>query len=470
MNRSKSHFMTNGSFLSLFRLIGTIIFSLSISYGQIYNIDEFLEKCPTNDPAYNQIRNDFEIRKNGILVGDVTCNEPISNIPISDYTDELIILQGLRTIYYMDRNMSNHLPWTNKSLYDWLKSKVDGFNIKDGVYGGHFSWIDGKPFCFLGPSDDFNRGFDRTWRGISGNIDFYMHEARHRDGYSHVSCCGITNGCDQSYDETDLTAYGIQYWLNRAWLTGEINVGIGCLSNSRIQSIASWHLSSANDQFRNRFCDNLPPLLTMPGNPGGDCPDMSTIPPLTPTNFSATVTQGIVTLSWNQNTEPDLGGYNIFRGTINGGWKDHLVKVGNNITNYNDLDLNNNTTYYYEIDAQDIYGNHSNRSNQINTTTLNVLNEENILTISLDQNYPNPFNPNTTITFKIPQESFVNITIYNSLGDEVKTILNDYVKIGEHNIVWNGKDKLGEVVSGGTYFCQLTIGDFIQTKKMILLK
>ena len=58
---------------------------------------------PTSDPAYSQIRNDFIIRREGVVVTDVPCQEPISQIPIAQYTDELIVLQALRTIYYIDK-------------------------------------------------------------------------------------------------------------------------------------------------------------------------------------------------------------------------------------------------------------------------------------------------------------------------------------------------------------------------------
>lgn len=58
--------------------------------GDITNIGEFLERCPTNDPVYQKIRIDFQIRRNDEIVGDIPCSEPISSMPVADYTDELI--------------------------------------------------------------------------------------------------------------------------------------------------------------------------------------------------------------------------------------------------------------------------------------------------------------------------------------------------------------------------------------------
>src|SRR5262249_43512597 len=89
--------------------------------------------------------------------------------------------------------------------------------------------------------------------------------------FPHTSCCGIPNGCDQTYDQNNLPPYGVQWWLNKSWLAGNINVGFSCLSQNRIQEITNWHLGAINSQFRNRFCDNKPPVLTAPQSPGGPC-------------------------------------------------------------------------------------------------------------------------------------------------------------------------------------------------------
>jgi hypothetical protein len=80
-------------------LLGISCSIFSVQAQMIKNIKQFLEQCPTNDPAYSQIRNDFQIRKNGITIGVISCSEPISEIPISGYSDELIVLQTLRVIY-----------------------------------------------------------------------------------------------------------------------------------------------------------------------------------------------------------------------------------------------------------------------------------------------------------------------------------------------------------------------------------
>ena len=83
----------------------------------------------------------------------------------------------------------------------------------------------------------------------------------------------------------------------------------------------------------------------------------------------------------------------------------------------------------------------------------------------LFQNYPNPFNPSTTIKYSIPKESFVSLKIYDVLGNEVKNLVHEEKQPGEYMINFNGSN-----LSSGFYFYKLAAGNYIVTKKMILLK
>jgi len=89
---------------------------------------------------------------------------------------------------------------------------------------------------------------------------------------------------------------------------------------------------------------------------------------------------------------------------------------------------------------------------------------------ALHQNYPNPFNPATTILYDLPERSYVLIMIYDILGHEVRTLVNDQQSAGFNSVVWNGKDKFGKTVGAGMYLYKISAGKFRQTKKMILLK
>jgi hypothetical protein len=89
---------------------------------------------------------------------------------------------------------------------------------------------------------------------------------------------------------------------------------------------------------------------------------------------------------------------------------------------------------------------------------------------ALDQNYPNPFNPTTVIEFSVPYKSYVAISIYNLLGTEIIRLAEGEMAAGRYQVEWNGRDEAGQAVSTGIYFYRLQAGDYIQTKKMVLLK
>jgi hypothetical protein len=97
--------------------------------------------------------------------------------------------------------------------------------------------------------------------------------------------------------------------------------------------------------------------------------------------------------------------------------------------------------------------------------TTSVKNEQTITDFFVTQNYPNPFNPNTKIKYSIPQLSNVVIKVFDILGNEIETLLNEEKQIGTYEITW-----YAEELPSGVYFYQLKAGDFIQTKKMILMK
>ena len=88
----------------------------------------------------------------------------------------------------------------------------------------------------------------------------------------------------------------------------------------------------------------------------------------------------------------------------------------------------------------------------------------------LHQNYPNPFNPSTNITFEIPNNSFVEINIYNLKGQKIKTLLNQQKIQGLHQIIWNGHSDHGRPMPAGLYLYEVKTERFFYSKKMILLK
>jgi len=88
----------------------------------------------------------------------------------------------------------------------------------------------------------------------------------------------------------------------------------------------------------------------------------------------------------------------------------------------------------------------------------------------LKQNYPNPFNPTTTITYSLAKKSDVKITIYNMMGQEVRTLINGNMNAGLFELVWNGRNNTNQKVASGVYLCKMVAGDFEQTRKMVLIR
>ena len=85
-------------------------------------------------------------------------------------------------------------------------------------------------------------------------------------------------------------------------------------------------------------------------------------------------------------------------------------------------------------------------------------------------NYPNPFNPVTHLRYNLPEDALVNITIYDMMGRQVKTLINDQQTAGYRSTQWNATNDADSPVSAGIYLYMIQAGDFRQTKKMVLLK
>jgi len=148
--------------------------------------------------------------------------------------------------------------------------------------------------------------------------------------------------------------------------------------------------------------------------------------------------------------------------------------------------VNDNEVWLYEVvngghEWPGAYGNMDiNASEEIwNFFTLVVEDSSNIhienegqhpTAFALLQNYPNPFNPTTTLRYDIPENSHVTITIYDMLGRQVKTLINQTQDAGFISVIWDATNDFGKLVSAGVYLYQIQAGEFVQTRKMVLLK
>jgi hypothetical protein len=136
------------------------------------------------------------------------------------------------------------------------------------------------------------------------------------------------------------------------------------------------------------------------------------------------------------------------------------------IYTYTDNTVTDDETYDYRIADVDYDGN-----KEYHSMTLMGISPASIpSTYVLHQNYPNPFNPVTTLSYDLPEDAMVNITIYDMVGRIVNNLVRSQQTAGYKSIQWNATNNIGQPVSAGLYLYTIQAGEFRQTRKMILLK
>jgi N-acetylneuraminic acid mutarotase len=205
------------------------------------------------------------------------------------------------------------------------------------------------------------------------------------------------------------------------------------------------------------------------GTPGVSWPDFDAIAcgdliviPVELSAFSASVTNGIVTLNWQTATEINNRGFEIQRRS-DGGYQSIGFVDGNGTTteirSYSFVDSRVNPgTYYYRLKQIDFDGTIAYSDEIMVDVTPPV-------EFALEQNYPNPFNPSTSIQYTLSKDVRVTIKIYDILGNEVTTLVDGVKEAGYHNVDFNAAN-----ISSGIYLYAIQAGNFSQTKKMMLVK
>lgn len=193
------------------------------------------------------------------------------------------------------------------------------------------------------------------------------------------------------------------------------------------------------------------------------------IVPVELSSFEAAATEKNVLLSWSTSTELNNAGFEIQRKSLTNqtGWQKLGFVNGNGTTtgssSYSFIDENPVTgTSLYRLKQIDFDGSFK----IFNSVSVNF---EAPTEYTLSQNYPNPFNPNTIIDYSLAKAGFVTLKVYNLLGAEIATLVNDYQEAGNHSVnftIDDYKDKIGS----GVYFYKLVSEGYIQTRKMIILK
>lgn len=180
-------------------------------------------------------------------------------------------------------------------------------------------------------------------------------------------------------------------------------------------------------------------------------------------SFNAVVLGNMVKLNWSTATETNNSGFEIQRKQDNEDFMTIAFVNGNGTTT--------NKTVYKYVDNSLTQGNYSYRLKQIDFNGQFEYSE--VINVSvgsldkyeLDQNYPNPFNPSTTIGYILKDKSNVNVSVYNSLGEKIAVLVNEFQEQGYHQINF---DATG--LPSGIYYYMINTGNFSQTKKMLLMK
>lgn len=337
---------------------------------------------------------------------------PISSLSVSGSN----IFAG--TSYGLYRSTDNGQSWTQISFNNLgiLSLAVSGSN----VYAN--TWDYGNPFTY----STFYRSTDNGNSWIRTVLDSsWMHEL-----VLTVNGSNVFAGSDMS---------GVYLSTDNGETWSQINEGMG---NLNILSLA------------------IGPNYIYAGTEGASVwrRPLSEVVPVELTSFTASVIEAEVQLNWTTATETNNKGFEIYRN----GKKISFVD-GKGTTserqNYSFIDEGLSTGLYnYRLNQIDLDG----TQKVVGETAVNFILPEQF---SLEQNYPNPFNPSTKISWQSPISSWQILKVFDVLGNEVATLMNEYKPAGKYQVEFDGSG-----LPSGVYLYKLQAGNFTETKKLMLLK
>jgi len=216
------------------------------------------------------------------------------------------------------------------------------------------------------------------------------------------------------------------------------------------------------------------------------------IPPFPPQNISADIVGNGIALTWSPNADADLQQYVVYRSGNPirdvSGMTPYATATDTVFTDATPLP---GVVNYYVLRAQDIHGNLSIASLQVSLVATGVAEEGTLPTqFGLSQNYPNPFNPSTEIRYQVARirgegdgvtpslsrggqgsrqkdggQAVVSLRVYDLLGREVATLVNERREPGYYEVRFDGSG-----LTSGIYYCRMTAGTFVQTRKLVLMR
>ena len=186
--------------------------------------------------------------------------------------------------------------------------------------------------------------------------------------------------------------------------------------------------------------------------------------PMPPVGLMADVQpgNGEVILSWRPALEEDFHHFSLYRSVDNGAFTE-LGMTGDTI--FVDANVTVGHAYSYMVTTSDFNGNESDPS-EVSTEILSIIIGAEIPdSYALSQNYPNPFNPTTELRYDLPEDGFVSVIVYNTLGREVDQLIHEHQPAGKYKVVWNADSH-----PSGVYFIRMMTDTYSETRKMMLIK
>ena len=405
---------------------------------------------------------DVTFNSTGLLAGEysanisVTSNGGTGTIPVNMTVGESMETMDIEflsnwnlvglPLEVEDADYSTLFP---ESIEGTLYSFNDGYNLETSLTQGAGYWLrfneEGSTTLYGSPINELSIGLHEGWNLISGTTHS-LNISNIQDQDELIVPGTIYGFTDTGYLNSDILEPGKGYWL-RSYEDGEIILTGLALSRAKPHNFSlkgranSLTINNTELYFGVEASDRERLSYSLPPKPPVGAFDIR----FTGDTMIASEETEIEVMSTSQSLTI---GYAV---VIDAGERMSWVlksKSGNEYTLAGTGEITVPTEEAFYLEKREIIP----------------------LSYTLHQNYPNPFNPITTLRYDLPEQAQVILTVYDLLGREVTQLVNTTQYAGYTSVQWDAADSFGKPVSAGVYLYQIRAGEFVQTRKMVLLK
>ena len=339
--------------------------------------------------------------------------------------------------------------WTSPSDISYDGSKITGFSRNSATDPYAFRWVEGVGMEQIGTFYSFGRGISGDGNTITG---FETGSAGLYRAFKWTESGGFTFNIAGNFSQGNAVSG------NGGIIVGDFGDGAFRLSDAgglqSLNQVYSNLLTSGSDLYVALGISPNGLFIVGQGTNGATSQDEGFLLATYGTNLViTTLTAEAVTGSQSLEVSSTTGFYIGDNIKINPGGANEEENV---ITGFGSFLLQNPLQYDHFIGEVVL---------NLNPTAVEQSNSDIPSGYALLNNYPNPFNPSTTISFSIPNEEFASLKVFNSLGEEVAELVKEIVPAGNYSISFDAN-----VLTSGIYLYQIKAGNFVETKKMILIK